>query len=172
VAFTDIISPFIGSSDVDARFLAGDTAGALQLLADEWGPMTTGPDGGTLWEKETTAGTLGSGSTSLAHGWSTGPTSALTAYVLGVTPASPGYASWRVDPQPGDLAWAEGAVPTPQGEITVKWASGAGGFRISIQAPARTTGTVVLPTGDSRYSVTVNGQLVRLAPGQAEVNIG
>lgn len=39
---TQIISPFIGSSDVDARFLAGDTAGALQLLSDEWGPMTTG----------------------------------------------------------------------------------------------------------------------------------
>jgi alpha-L-rhamnosidase len=169
---TQIISPFIGSSDVDARFLAGDTAGALQLLENEWGPMTTGPDGGTLWEKETTAGTLGSSSTSLAHGWSTGPTSALTAYVLGVTPTSPGYASWRVDPQPGSLAWAEGAVPTPQGDITVKWASGAGGFRISITAPGRTRGTVVLPQGVSRYSVTVNGQLVHLSAGQTEVNAG
>jgi alpha-L-rhamnosidase len=169
---TQIISPFIGSSDVDARFLAGDTAGALQLLENEWGPMTTGPDGGTLWEKETTAGTLGSSSTSLAHGWSTGPTSALTAYVLGVTPTSPGYASWRVDPQPGSLAWAEGAVPTPQGDITVKWASGAGGFRISITAPGRTRGTVVLPQGVSRYSVTVNGQLAHLSAGQTEVNVG
>jgi alpha-L-rhamnosidase len=169
---TQIISPFIGSSDVDARFLAGDTAGALQLLENEWGPMTSGPDGGTLWEKETTAGTLGSSSTSLAHGWSTGPTSALTAYVLGVTPTSPGYASWRVDPQPGSLAWAEGAVPTPQGDITVKWASGAGGFRISITAPGRTRGTVVLPQGVSRYSVTVNGQLVHLSAGQTEVNVG
>jgi alpha-L-rhamnosidase len=169
---TQIISPFIGSSDVDARFLAGDTAGALQLLENEWGPMTSGPDGGTLWEKETTAGTLGSSSTSLAHGWSTGPTSALTAYVLGVTPTSPGYASWRVDPQPGSLAWAEGAVPTPQGDITVKWASGAGGFRISITAPGRTRGTVVLPQGVSRYSVTVNGQLAHLSAGQTEVNVG
>jgi alpha-L-rhamnosidase len=169
---TQIISPFIGSSDVDARFLAGDTAGALQLLENEWGPMTTGPDGGTLWEKETTAGTLGSGSTSLAHGWSTGPTSALTAYVLGVTPASPGYATWRVDPQPGSLAWAEGAVPTPHGDITVKWADGAGGFRISITAPGSTRGTVVLPPGVSRSSVTVNGQLVHLSAGQTEVNVG
>ena len=171
-ASTQIISPFIGSSDVDARFLAGDTAGALQLLEDEWGPMTTGPDGGTLWEKETTAGALDSGSTSLAHGWSTGPTSALTAYVLGVTPTSPGYATWRVAPQPGNLSWAEGAVPTPHGDITVKWANGTGGFRISIQAPGHARGTVVLPTGVSRYSVTVNGHLVHVNAGQTEVNVG
>lgn len=39
---TQIISPFVGSSDLDARFAAGDTAGALRLLQDEWGPMTTG----------------------------------------------------------------------------------------------------------------------------------
>jgi alpha-L-rhamnosidase len=172
VGSTQIISPFIGGSDVDARFLAGDAAGALQLLEDEWGPMTAGPDGGTLWEKETATGALGSGSTSLAHGWATGPTSALTAYVLGVTPTSPGYATWRVDPEPGSLAWAEGAVPTAHGDITVKWANGAGGFRISIQAPAGTRGTVELPPGSTRYSVTVNGHLVRLSAGQTEVTVG
>jgi alpha-L-rhamnosidase len=168
---TQIISPFIGSSDVDARFLAGDTAGALQLLENEWGPMTTGPDGGTLWEKETTTGALGSGSTSLAHGWSTGPTSALTAYVLGVTPASPGYATWRVDPQPGSLSWAEGAVPTPRGDITVKWASGAGGFRIAITAPPHTRGTIVLPAGVSRCAVTVNGRPLQVKAGQAVLTV-
>ena len=137
-----------------------------------WGPMTTGPDGGTLREKETTADTLGSGSTSLAHGWSTDLTSALTAYVLGVTPTVPGYASWRVDPQPGGLAWAEGAVPTPHGDITVKWANGTGGFRISITAPGTSRGTVVLPPGVSRYSVTVNGQLVHVSAAQTAVSVG
>jgi alpha-L-rhamnosidase len=133
--------------------------------------MTTGPDGGTLWEKETTTGALGSGSTSLAHGWSTGPTSALTAYVLGVTPASPGYATWRVDPQPGSLSWAEGAVPTPRGDITVKWASGAGGFRIAITAPPRTRGTIVLPAGVSRCAVTVNGRPLQVKAGQAVLTV-
>jgi alpha-L-rhamnosidase len=168
---TQIISPFAGSSDLDARFLAGDTAGALQLLQDEWGPMTTGPDGGTLWEKLAPDGTLNGGGTSLAHAWSTGPTPALTSYVLGVTPASPGYASWRVAPQPGGLRWAEGAVPTPHGDITVRWASGPGGFAIAIAAPPGSTGTVVLPPGAARYSVTVNGRPVPVAPGQAAVRV-
>lgn len=141
---TQIISPFVGSSDLDARFAAGDTAGALQLLRGEWGPMTTGPDGGTMWEKLAPDGTINGGS-SLAHAWSTGPTSALTSYVLGVTPASPGYATWQVAPQPGSLGWAEGAVPTPHGDITVKWASSPTGFAIAVQAPAGTAGTVLLP---------------------------
>jgi alpha-L-rhamnosidase len=111
------------------------------------------------------------GGTSLAHAWSTGPTSALTSYVLGVTPASPGYATWQVAPQPGGLGWAEGAVPTPHGDITVKWASSPAGFAIAIQAPRGTTGTVVLPKGASRYSVTVNGKPVPVAPGHDTVSV-
>ena len=168
---TQIISPFVGSSDLDARFAAGDTAGALQLLQDEWGPMTTGPDGGTMWEKLAPDGTINGGGTSLAHAWSTGPTSALTSYVLGVTPASPGYATWQVAPQPGSLSWAEGVVPTPHGDISVKWASSPAGFAIAIEAPAGTTGTVVLPKGAGRYSVTVNGHPVPVDPGQADVSV-
>jgi alpha-L-rhamnosidase len=168
---TQIISPFVGSSDLDARFAAGDTAGAFQLLRDEWGPMTTGPDGGTMWEKLAPDGTIDGGGTSLAHAWSTGPTSALTSYVLGVTPASPGYATWQVAPQPGSLGWAEGAVPTPHGDITVKWAASAAGFAIAVGAPAGTTGTVVLPKGAGRYSVTVNGNPVPVTPGQAAVSV-
>jgi hypothetical protein len=79
---------------------------------------------------------------------------------------------WRVDPEPGSLSWAEGAVPTSHGDITVKWASGPGGFRISIQAPGHTTGTVVLPKGVSRYSVTVNGRIVPVSSDQAAVRVG
>lgn len=96
---------------------------------------------------------------------------ALTSYVLGVTPASPGYATWQVAPQPGSLGWAEGAVPTPHGHITVKWASSPAGFVIAIQAPGGTTGTVVLPKGASRYSVTVNGKPVPVASGHATVSV-
>ncbi|MGD0706577.1 MAG: alpha-L-rhamnosidase C-terminal domain-containing protein [Trebonia sp.] len=168
---TQIISPFIGSSDVDARFLAGDTAGALQLLTDEWGPMTTGPDGGSTWEKLAADGTIEGGGTSLAHAWSSGPTSALTAYVLGVTPTSAGYATWQVAPQPGNLSWVEGAVPTPHGNLTVKWASSRTGFRIAIQTPDRTTGTVVLPAGPTRYSLTVNGRAIPVSPGQTVISM-
>lgn len=133
--------------------------------------MTTGPDGGTMWEKLAPDGTINGGGTSLAHAWSTGPTPALTSYVLGVTPASPGYATWRIAPQPGSLRWAEGVVPTPHGGISVKWASSQAGFAIAIEAPRGTSGTVVLPKGAGRYSVTVNGHPVPARPGQPDVSV-
>ncbi|MGL5849323.1 MAG: hypothetical protein ACRCZD_00955, partial [Phycicoccus sp.] len=57
---------------------------------------------------------------SLAHAWSSTPTRDLVTKVLGVTPAEPGYAVARVTPALGGLAWAEGVVPTPHGELRVR----------------------------------------------------
>ncbi len=42
---------------------------------------------------------------------------------------------------------------------------------IAIGAPEGTTGTVVLPKGISRYSVTVNGNPVPVAPGHDTVSV-
>jgi hypothetical protein len=46
-------------------------------------------------------------------------------YTLGVTPAEPGYASARIAPRLGGLAWARGDVPTPHGLIAVEVSWGA-----------------------------------------------
>ena len=53
------------------------------------------------------------------HGWSCAPTRDMVFYVLGVTPAEPGYASARIAPHLGALQWAKGSVPTPHGLIHV-----------------------------------------------------
>jgi alpha-L-rhamnosidase len=37
-----------------------------------------------------------------------------------VTPAEPGYTKAHIAPRLGDLAWAEGKVPTPHGLISVR----------------------------------------------------
>jgi alpha-L-rhamnosidase-like protein len=29
----------------------------------------------------------------------------------------PGYKTWLIEPQTGDLSWAEGTVPTPYGQM-------------------------------------------------------
>jgi alpha-L-rhamnosidase len=70
------------------------------------------------------------------HGWSAGPAYHLPAHVLGVTPASAGYRTVDIRPALGDLEWAEGVVPTPQGDI-----------RVAVRAPI--TGSVTLPEGVS-----------------------
>lgn len=53
--------------------------------------------------------------TSTCHGWSAGPTYALTTMLLGVTPVTPGYADVAVRPALADLRWAEGVVPAGPG---------------------------------------------------------
>ncbi len=101
--------------------------------------------------------------TSLAHGWSTTPVSALSGYVLGVQPATAGYATWTVQPEPGDLTWAEGDVPTPHGTIGVDWSgeSGVGQFSMQVTAPQGTTGTIAVPTyGATDPIVEDDGQIV------------
>jgi len=73
---------------------------------------------------------------SLCHGWAAGPTAWLSEYVLGVRPLAPGYRRVVVTPHLGDLDFAEGAVPTPYGEITVRHERTAtGDVRSMIQAP-------------------------------------
>ena len=54
------------------------------------------------------------------HGWSSTPTRDLIWYVLGVTPAEPGYRRVRVAPRLGPLREAAGAVPTPHGFVEVQ----------------------------------------------------
>jgi hypothetical protein len=54
------------------------------------------------------------------HGWSAGPTHDLTTYVLGLSPAEPGYRRARLDPYLGPLSWIAGTVPTPHGWIKAR----------------------------------------------------
>lgn len=54
------------------------------------------------------------------HGWSSTPTRDLVGYVLGITPAAPGFAKVRVAPRPGRLRELSGAVPTPCGLVEVR----------------------------------------------------
>ena len=76
------------------------------------------------------------------HGWSAGPANLLPAKILGVTPAAPGYREVTIRPQLGDLAWAEGEIPTPHGIIRVKLTGPTGWMRYT---PKRCSSTPVRP---------------------------
>lgn len=158
--FTIIISPFASSFEAWARFEAGDAVGALSLIRTEWGHMQKGQpfySGGT-WERMTPDAVPDSAATSLAHGWASGPTSALSKYVLGVRPVQPGYKQWLIEPQPGDLSWAEGTVPTPYGPIKVEWEKHGNGFVLEVTVPNGTRGTIGVPTRGGGPSLTDNGR--------------
>jgi alpha-L-rhamnosidase len=166
--YSSVISPYVTGYEVDASLSANDTADAESLLKTVWGDMInpSNPDyTGTMWENISASnGQVGFGaSSSLAHGWATTPVSALSGYFLGVQPATAGYATWTVEPHPGDLSWAEGSVSTPHGSIAVDWAgqSGTGQFSMQVTAPSGTTGTIAVPTyGATDPIITVGGQTV------------
>lgn len=160
------VSPYVSGYELNARLANNDTANAEALMTTEWGHMIApGPDNdGTMWENINAAdGTPGLGTTtSLAHGWSTMPTSALSGYVLGIQPTTAGYATWSVQPHPGDLAWAQGQAPTPHGPVQVAWTgkSPAHEFSMTVTAPGGTTGTIAVPASGTDTTVTVNGRVV------------
>jgi hypothetical protein len=155
--YSNLISPYITAYEVEADYMAGDTAAAEQLIHLTWDQMIA-PDNpfytGTMWENIGPDGTATESRTSLAHGWASGPTPIMTGYVLGVQPVNPGYQTFAVAPHVGSLQWAEGAVPTPYGQISVRWTREGSGFSLTVEAPAGTTAFVSLP--DRRHA-TVSG---------------
>ncbi|MCD6302938.1 MAG: alpha-L-rhamnosidase, partial [Anaerolineae bacterium] len=137
------MSTFYGYYMLQARAAAGDFQGALDAIRAYWGAML---DFGatTFWEDFDLAWVEGSAGIddlvppgkrdihadfgrycyqglrhSLCHGWAGGPTAWLSEHVLGVRPAAPGFAKVRIAPHLGDLDWAKGTFPTPQGVIRV-----------------------------------------------------
>lgn len=73
---------------------------------------------------------------SLCHGWASGPTSWLTEHVLGFKVLEPGSKVVKIEPSLGDLLWAEGTLPTPQGTIFVRHEKlSDGSVKTTVKAP-------------------------------------
>ena len=73
-----------------------------------------------------------------------------------------GYKTWIVDPQPGELEWAQATLPTPQGGLASRWVRGAGNrsFTLTVAAPAGTSGTVRLPLLGRSRTIAMDGAVV------------
>jgi alpha-L-rhamnosidase len=131
-AWSRIASPYYNNYVIYAMSMANNhTAATLDILRRYWGGMLA--EGATswweaydpTWEKQDFHAHLqadnGTGYfVSLCHGWSAGPTSWLTERVLGVRPTSGGFATVDIAPEPCDLTWAAGDVPTPRGLIRIR----------------------------------------------------
>jgi len=118
---------------------------AIEIIRERWGDMLK-KGATTFWE------VFGDWSKSRCHGWSAGPTMLLPAEILGVQPVAPGFKVFRIQPHPVDLTWAEGTVPTPQGNISVAWQrsqeklEGDASFQLKVCVPEETTGEIFIPT--------------------------
>jgi len=100
-----------------------------------------------------------------AHGWSTGPTHALSTFVLGLQLVAPGGKEWVFAPQFGDLKSVEGGFTTVLGKFSAKWESTDGGYSLNYDVPSGTQGALVLPVRVHGKSsrVTIDGQVFESA---------
>ncbi|KAJ6532653.1 Six-hairpin glycosidase [Mycena capillaripes] len=174
----DTISPFISGFELQAHFVAGNASRAMDLLHREWGYMlytnlsveSTLLEGftanGSIWYRSYRGYNFDPAYTSHAHGWSSGPTSALTIYVLGLSVTAPQGSEWLLSPNIAGLPSAEGGFETALGWFGASWTVSTRGatttFSASVDVPAGTSGVFVVPNellGASRgVSVSVDGK--------------
>ncbi len=136
--------------------LAGRSDLLLANIRERWGAMIEAGST-TIWE-------LWSPMASQCHAWSTTPTFDLSTYILGVAPLADGFARVQIAPQPVDLDWAEGTVPTPYGPIQVRWEQSTDTFQLTLDVPVACALRMVLPCRTK--SIAINGERV-WATGEA-----
>jgi hypothetical protein len=158
------VYPFVSYAEVLARYRSGLDASALELIRREWGFMATHGPKTTMWESFDAGGGPADIPPSWDHGWSAGAAPALTRFVLGVSPAKPGYAEFDAEPYPSYLAWARGVVPTPNGPITFGWSRTARRFVASVASPV--PGRITLPVAGA---ATLDG--VPVAGGRRQTSV-
>ncbi|KAI0639170.1 bacterial alpha-L-rhamnosidase domain protein [Trametes polyzona] len=170
----DAVSPFVSGFELEAHFLAGRADAALALVRRMWGDfMLDDPrmTNSSFIEGYSVSGALhyapysNDARISHAHGWATGPTSALTTYVGGIQLLSDAGATWTIAPQPGDLAHVDTGFSTPKGKFSSKWTRTPHTFTLAISAPKGTKGRVGIPLpGTHRTAILtggpVNGRVV------------
>ncbi|KAJ3822380.1 glycoside hydrolase family 78 protein [Lentinula raphanica] len=163
----DTISPFISGFELQAHFVAGNDSRAFDLLHREWGYIlyTNLSVQSTLVEGLTANGSLyyryyqgyndDAAYTSHSHGWSSGPTSALTFYVAGLTITAPQGREWSLAPHVGGpMNRSQAGFSTALGWFGVEWERGVGEsvLSLNVSSPESTSGVFTVPRG-------VNGTL-------------
>ena len=155
-----ITTPYMRFYELEAWCQMGKQTEVLQEIRDYWGGMLR--EGATsFWEKYNPEDKGSQHLTmygrpygkSLCHAWGASPVYLLGKYYLGVSPLTPGYATYEVRPHLGDLEWMEGSVPTPYGSIQVKMTKDA----------------VTVKSDGGEGTLIVNNQRVAIIAGQETI---
>jgi len=152
------ISPFITSIELEAHFKNGHPERALELIRSAWGWYLNNPNGtqSTVPEGYLADGTWGyrgdrgyrndPSYVSHAHGWSSGPTSTLTEYLVGLRVVEPMGRKWEFKPaSSGEVERAEAGFVTALGRFSAAFERANGTVVVRWDTPEGTEGWVQLP---------------------------
>jgi len=90
------------------------------------------------------------------HGWGSHPLFHLHASVAGIRPASPGFRTVRIAPQPGDLPRIVSRTPHPDGFIALDLVFANGGCRGNVALPPGITGVFTWHAREQKLSGGAN----------------
>ncbi|KAL4957483.1 pectin lyase fold/virulence factor [Aspergillus filifer] len=154
------ISPFISSIELEGHFVARYPERSLQLIENLWGWYINNPNG---TESTVPEGFLIDGSwgyrgdrgyrndpsyVSHAHGWSSGPTSTLTEYAVGLKITKPKGKEWSLKPGTFEfdgLSEAEAGFETGLGKFRAGFKTRGREVEVTWDTPRATRGWVQLP---------------------------
>ncbi|KAI0515003.1 glycoside hydrolase family 78 protein [Xylaria bambusicola] len=174
------VSPFVTSFEIQAHFLARQPQRALDLIRTSWGWYLNNENGtqSTMIEGYLIDGTFGYrhdagyeevySYTSHAHGWSTGPITALTEHTLGLSVTGLGGQTIRFAPQLGDLKDVQGGFVTNFGKChaRLRLNETTGCTLAELEVPKEATTEVILLPGKCRpgpsSSIQLNGKYVEM----------
>lgn len=87
------------------------------------------------------------------HAWGALPLYEFPAKLLGVEPLAPGWAAIKVAPKWDIVEELSGRVPTPRGDVLVRWSRERGRVHITVQVPPLVSAFFVWPDG-TREEIT------------------
>ena len=155
-------SPWMMEFSFEALAKCGSQQAILDWMRKYWGQMLE-MDATTCWE---TFPVVVNGrwkpTRSWCHAWSTAPTYFLSTYQLGARVMGPGKV--QIAPEPCDLTWAWGRVPTVKGTVSVSWKIKDGKFNMSVILPSDVEAEVLLPAGYEPGEISVRKSAVSTSP--------
>lgn len=163
-------SPYMEKYVLEALFKLGYPDDALARMQSRYSAMAANSCT-TLWELFPATGGFN-------HGWSSGPISLLDEDVAGITPTSPAFATFNVQPALGTtLDCADANVPSPNGVISVSAARDGADYRVSVRVPSGSSALAFQPANGGLLSgaaLSIQGESTAVMDDTAspsEINI-
>jgi alpha-L-rhamnosidase len=170
---------------VEALFKAGHGEAALALVKDRYMHMNI-EGSSTLWEEWGMTVSFRTGkfepnsSRTVSQAENTFISYSLSNWLLGIHPSQPGLAEITIKPNMGGLQEISGVMPSPKGNIPVKWIKTKKGMTLEIEIPDGMDGLLdmneigsktLLLDGKNMGEPTGNGKYMRIPVGKHKVEI-
>ncbi len=141
-------SPYMEKYVLEALFHMNQPEFALQRMKERYTKMMAYPYT-TLFEGWG-IGAEGFGGGTINHAWSGGPLTMLSQKVCGIEPTSPGFKTFKIQPQMGSLTEAKAEVDTHYGKISVQIRKSGNRLQIELSVPEDTSAEIISPKGKNK----------------------